>query len=151
MSSGADEPAAAATATAPVTTLAEQPPCKHIATPTCDTTCDCWCDACQAFYEKGWDTNTSAENLCWSCGMPHELTLATLKKHEYTHFYLPCPSCQPRYADLMRQHNLCSACRAPVGVDGICSECVCTETDGCKCRECRMEMVKEVTATSSGR
>ena len=127
-------------------------PCKHAAVTACGPTCECWCDSCQAQFETAWDATAASANLCLACGMPRALSLAALKEHEKAHFYRPCRDCLPGYAEFMRRHNLCAACRAPLpSADGICRDCVCDETDTCKCRECRMEQVKEITATSSGR
>lgn len=128
-------------------------PCKHAATPACDSNaCECWCDSCQAQFETAWDATAAAANLCPFCGMPRALSLAALKLHERAHFYRPCNDCLPGYAEFMRRQNLCAACRSPLpAADGICRECTCEETDDCQCRECRMERVKEVTATSGGR
>jgi hypothetical protein len=127
--------------------------CKHAATPACSAaTCECWCDSCQAQFETAWDADTASANLCTFCGMPRTVTLAALKEHEGRHFYRPCNDCLPGYVAFMRQHNLCAACRCPLlSADGVCRECTCEETEACTCRECRMERVKEVTATASGR
>ncbi len=135
------------------TALVDPTVCKHADKTVCDSaSCECWCDSCQAQFETAWDATAASANLCPFCGMPRTLSLAALDVHERSHFYRPCNDCLPAYAVFMRQNNLCAACRTPLlSADGICRECTCDETDTCRCRECRMEQVKEITATSSGR
>ena len=102
--------------------------CKHSDEPICDTTCECWCDACQEQFEERWDVTSKTEALCSLCGIPEDevLTMERLVMYQYVHFYLPCPACTPKYMDLMKRQGLCHLCRSQRGDSGTCL-CVNTE------------------------
>lgn len=99
----------------------------------CDN-CECQCDGCQEIFETAWEKHVEEENLCMDCGVPKVVTLESLIKEQYTHFFQPCPACAPVLKACLAAANLCETCRAPL--NGICKKCTCLGTDECECHEC---------------
>ena len=103
---------------------------------TCDASCTCSCDDCQKRFEEGWKALAEKENLCMACGIPRELTLASLMKHQYTHFFDGCALCKPRMIELLEAEKICVNCRAPL-TETQCKNCACDNDDACQCVQCR--------------
>ena len=95
---------------------------------------ECTCDTCQEKFEVEWANRVSDEKLCMDCGMPMTMTLESLEKGQYIHFYLPCDACIKEFLEIMRANSLCPGCREPM--QRVCVGCFCTEEDDCKCRQC---------------
>ena len=124
--------------------------CKHAEKPDCGRTCECTCDSCQNRFETEWDTVVERGGLCEVCGIPKELTFATLKQYEHTHFFLPCPSCRPAYLECMQRANLCEDCRHPLSSSFTCPDCDCSGKEDCRCRECRSVTGLPLRSSSPG-
>ena len=100
----------------------------------CDDTCQCHCDGCQEIFETAWEKHVEKENLCMDCGVPKVVTMESLMKQQYIHFFQPCPACISAVKACLAAANLCEMCREPL--NGICKKCTCLGTEDGECREC---------------
>ena len=116
--------------------------CRH---EDCAFECECTCDKCQDIYERHWKQFTNENDLCFACGMPREMTVASLYSTRTVHFYLPCDDCKPAYVENMKAANLCQLCREPLS-GLLCVGCTCTEDLAtCICRQCKRAREKPDT------
>lgn len=108
--------------------------CQHHPS-SCDESCECHCNLCTDQFEINWNIFTVENNLCNDCGMPKEMTIESMFKARYTHFYQPCPPCSIPYKAIMTENKLCIGCQGAL-IDDKCPECFCTQEEACPCRQC---------------